>query len=142
MRSGGGLGRSDLRNRKKNGECCEERDCKQGRTTPRELPARSHGVGGVCAEPLGLADAELVPLCVPFPLRPLRARARNVPVCDCELRATCSGVPAATTRPPSSPPSGPRSIIQSADFITSRLCSMINTEAPPSMSLRKDVSSF
>jgi len=34
------------------------------------------------------------------------------------------------------PPSGPRSIIQSDDFITSRLCSMIRTEAPPSISLR------
>ena len=31
--------------------------------------------------------------------------------------ATCSGVPSATTCPPPSPPSGPRSTIQSADLI-------------------------
>ena len=35
-------------------------------------------------------------------------------------RRICSGVPAATTLPPFSPPSGPRSMIQSADLITSR----------------------
>jgi hypothetical protein len=38
--------------------------------------------------------------------------------------ATCSGVPWATSRPPASPPSGPRSTTQSAALITSRLCSI------------------
>ena len=42
------------------------------------------------------------------PRRPAPARSR------CPVRATSSGVPAATTRPPPSPPSGPRSITQSA----------------------------
>ena len=45
-------------------------------------------------------------------------------------RATCSGVPSATIRPPPSPPSGPRSMIQSAVLITSRLCSMTTTCCP------------
>ena len=35
-------------------------------------------------------------------------------------RVTCSGVPVATTRPPPSPPSGPRSMTQSAARITFR----------------------
>src|SRR5579863_777350 len=34
-------------------------------------------------------------------------------------RRICSGVPAATTCPPFSPPSGPMSMIQSADLMTS-----------------------
>ncbi len=51
--------------------------------------------------------------------------ASACPVYDFLLRATCSGVPCATTLPPSSPPSGPRSRIQSALRITSRLCSMM-----------------
>jgi len=38
--------------------------------------------------------------------------------------ARSSGVPSATTRPPPSPPSGPRSMTQSAVFTTSRLCSI------------------
>ena len=44
--------------------------------------------------------------------------------------ATSSGVPAATTMPPSSPPSGPMSMIRSADLITSRLCSITTTLLP------------
>ena len=48
------------------------------------------------------------------------------------LAATCSGVPWATTRPPSSPPSGPRSMIRSAVLITSRLCSITTTVLPGS----------
>ena len=38
--------------------------------------------------------------------------------------AICSGVPAATMRPPLSPPPGPMSITQSALAMTSRSCSM------------------
>jgi len=36
------------------------------------------------------------------------ARKESAPVCDCALRATCSGVPVAMILPPWSPPSGPR----------------------------------
>src|SRR5665647_2412862 len=56
----------------------------------------------------------------------LRARigARNRPVWLSSIRATCSGVPSAMTRPPPLPPSGPRSTTQSAFLMTSRLCSM------------------
>jgi cytochrome c-type biogenesis protein CcmF len=43
-------------------------------------------------------------------------------------RATFSGVPSAMIRPPRWPPSGPRSMIQSALRITSRLCSMTISE--------------
>src|SRR6266550_2878848 len=41
-----------------------------------------------------------------------------------------SGGPQATISPPPSPPSGPRSITQSAVFITSRLCSITTTVLP------------
>src|SRR6185369_11774872 len=73
-------------------------------------------------------------------LRPTRAHAfntafRNWPVYERSASwATASGVPAATTCPPASPPSGPRSITQSAVLMTSRLCSMITTELPCSTS--------
>ena len=43
-----------------------------------------------------------------------------------------SGVPAATTVPPSWPASGPMSITQSADLTTSRLCSIRTTVLPKS----------
>ena len=46
--------------------------------------------------------------------------------------AICSGVPTATTRPPRLPPSGPRSMTQSACATTSRLCSITTTELPSS----------
>ncbi|MCK7519430.1 MAG: hypothetical protein MZV64_17710 [Ignavibacteriales bacterium] len=45
---------------------------------------------------------------------------------------TCSGVPSASSSPPPSPPSGPRSMTQSAILMMSRLCSMISTELPAS----------
>ena len=45
-------------------------------------------------------------------------------------RATSSGVPVATARPPASPPSGPRSMTWSAVLMTSRLCSMTTTVLP------------
>jgi hypothetical protein len=47
-------------------------------------------------------------------------------------RTTPSGVPAATMRPPALPPSGPRSMTQSASAITSRSCSITTTLWPPS----------
>src|SRR3569833_2507788 len=45
-----------------------------------------------------------------------------------------SGVPQATISPPPSPPSGPRSMIQSAVLMTSRLCSITTTVLPWSAS--------
>ena len=67
---------------------------------------------------------------------------KNFPVCESLTWATCSGVPDATKNPPSSPPSGPMSMIQSAILITSRLCSMINTVLPWSLSLNNTSNSF
>src|SRR5712664_1148926 len=52
----------------------------------------------------------------PFlPLSFGRTSARNLPVYEPGVCATASGVPSATISPPSSPPSGPRSITWSAD---------------------------
>ena len=45
-----------------------------------------------------------------------------------------SGVPSKSTSPPFFPPSGPRSIIQSARRMMSRLCSMMTTVLPASTS--------
>src|SRR5439155_11576583 len=59
-----------------------------------------------------------------------KTSARKRPVCESGLAATSSGVPTATTFPPWSPPSGPRSTIQSAVLITSRLCSITRTVLP------------
>ena len=56
--------------------------------------------------------------------------------------ATSSGVPCATTVPPPEPPFGPRSTIQSADFTTSRLCSMVITLLPLSTRLCSTFSSL
>src|SRR5690606_8900646 len=61
--------------------------------------------------------------------------ARKRPVCECSTAASCSGVPSATMVPPRWPPSGPRSITQSAVLITSRLCSITTTVLPSSRSL-------
>ena len=58
------------------------------------------------------------------------------------LRIIASGVPAAMSRPPASPPSGPRSMIQSAARMTSRLCSMTSSECPAASSRSKAPSSF
>ncbi len=59
------------------------------------------------------------------------ARKRAVVLPDA---ATCSGVPAATTRPPASPPPGPRSSTQSAWATTSMSCSTSTTVLPASTS--------
>ena len=69
-------------------------------------------------------------------LRGARARRRYRPGVGTPLRrAMSSGVPWATMRPPASPPSGPRSMTQSAALITSRLCSM--TSRLPPFSIRR-----
>ena len=51
------------------------------------------------------------------------------------LRAIATGGPIATIWPPASPPSGPRSITQSAEAITSSWCSITTTVCPRSASL-------
>lgn len=61
---------------------------------------------------------------------PYRRRLRYVPVWLPATCATASGVPSAIIVPPPAPPSGPRSISQSADLIMSRLCSMMRTLFP------------
>src|SRR5467141_708881 len=106
-----------------------------------------HGSAGGILAPLEIVGEAPAGLDAPFAGRfawpfPLRTRARKWPVCDCVFLATCSGVPVAIILPPWSPPSGPRSINQSADLITSRLCSITSSEAPPSSSLRNALSSF
>ena len=55
---------------------------------------------------------------------------RKRPVWELSISATASGVPVAMISPPPSPPSGPRSTIQSAVLITSRLCSITTTVLP------------
>ena len=59
---------------------------------------------------------------------------RGRPVWLSGAAAMAPGGPMATTRPPASPPSGPRSMTQSAEAITSRLCSMTTTVLPRSTS--------
>src|ERR1039458_902034 len=53
-----------------------------------------------------------------------------------------SGVPTTTTSPPRDPPSGPRSITQSAVLMMSRLCSMTRIEPPASINRRKAAKSL
>ena len=57
---------------------------------------------------------------------------KNFPVYDFLKFDKFSGVPEKRTFPPSSPPSGPKSIIQSAHLITSKLCSITTTVLPQS----------
>jgi serine/threonine protein kinase len=82
----------------------------------------------------------------PLPLALRRDRSSsglmNWPVWLVATRATCSGVPVAITSPPAEPPSGPRSMIQSAVLMTSRLCSMTSTVLPPSTRRCRTSSSF
>src|SRR5690606_36276019 len=61
--------------------------------------------------------------------------ASAAPVCEAGVAWTCSVVPCTTSRPPPEPPSGPRSTIQSASAIRSRLCSITTTVCPASTSL-------
>src|SRR5450830_795032 len=67
---------------------------------------------------------------------------RNCPVRESGLRAICSGVPVAMMRPPLSPPSGPKSMTQSAFLIMSRLCSMTMTVLPLLVSSWRTPTSF
>ena len=57
-------------------------------------------------------------------------------------KAILSGSPSATIVPPPSPPSGPRSTIQSAHLITSKLCSMTTTVFPWSTKVCNTSKSF
>src|SRR3990167_93234 len=62
---------------------------------------------------------------------------RYFPVYDFFNLVICSGVPQPNTYPPSLPPFGPRSIIWSAHFKTSRLCSITITVCPLFINLWK-----
>src|SRR6185503_7563517 len=73
---------------------------------------------------------------------PRITRARYSPVAEPLTLATFSGVPSAMIRPPRAPPSGPRSTIQSAVLMTSRLCSITTTVLPVSTSRCSTWSSF
>ena len=68
---------------------------------------------------------------LPF-AKPGRTVRSDSPVYDSAQAATSSGVPSTTISPPPDPPSGPRSIIQSAVLSTSRLCSTTITVLPAS----------
>src|SRR5687768_1292473 len=103
-----------------------QRNCLQAGAVQRFLTVDGHSAILACSlRPLlPLAPAVFLVLAGPLTLSApfdLANTCRSAaPVWECSTRATCSGVPAATTRPPPSPPSGPRSITQSADFTTSR----------------------
>src|SRR6266446_4079897 len=73
---------------------------------------------------------------------PYRIGARYCPVKLREHLAISSGVPCTTISPPASPPSGPKSIIQSAVLMTSRLCSMTSRVFPEARSLKSTSSSL
>src|SRR5579872_1610527 len=73
---------------------------------------------------------------------PFNTRARYFPVYEPGSFAIASGGPTPTILPPRFPPSGPRSMTQSAVLITSRLCSMTTIEPPASMRRRKAASSL
>src|SRR5438445_11943500 len=93
-----------------------------------------HGSAAGILAPLETVAEGPVGLDAPFAGRfacpfPFSTRARKRPVCDCVLRATCSGVPVAIILPPWSPASGPSTIYQSADLITSRLHSIKSSDA-------------
>ncbi|VFS56212.1 Uncharacterized protein conserved in bacteria [Kluyvera cryocrescens] len=55
---------------------------------------------------------------------------RKRAVCEASQLATVSGVPETRISPPPLPPSGPRSTIQSAVLMTSRLCSITTMVLP------------
>ena len=63
---------------------------------------------------------------IPF----IRCDQMYLPVTLSRLERISAGVPTATMRPPSLPPPGPMSTIQSAERITSRSCSITTTVAP------------
>src|SRR5207244_12992281 len=65
------------------------------------------------------------------------AAATYRPVMLSGFAAISSGVPTATTSPPPSPPSGPRSMTWSAASMSCRLCSMTSTELPRSIRSRR-----
>ena len=64
------------------------------------------------------------------------------PVTDFLFFMISSGGPSASNCPPFSPPSGPKSIIQSAHFMRSRLCSITNIEWPLSIKASNEANSF
>src|SRR5262245_2736502 len=118
-----------------------------GRTYPAERGWRMRQAenqlaffSSVCVPYLSAAAFSLAQLNLPAIY--LSTLDRNRPVCDLVFCAIAGGGPTVTTLSPSSPPSGPRSIIQSALLMTSRLCSMIMIEPPASMSCLKAASNL
>ena len=97
----------------------------------------NHGHAGRRGHQLQAAG-EIVPgRLVEATLQPRRDSRSARPVCDASHAATASGVPATTSWPPPGPPSGPRSMTQSARAMTSRLCSTASTVWPASTSRSK-----
>ena len=98
----------------------------------------------VAAAPARLARRRCRAACADW-RRKRHARTRAAPcrcasvACAIDLAPAC---PRTTISPPASPPSGPRSMIQSAARITSRLCSITTSECPAASSWRNARSSF
>ena len=86
--------------------------------------------------------AEIIRLAGFLVIKHSAAPRRNLAVWEPSALAMSSGVPSATIRPPASPPSGPRSITQSAARMTSALCSMTSSVPPWSISRSKTARSF
>ena len=102
-------------------------------------PRTSMAVNSSCRSRGMRAAVPALHAALPLPARRPAARGtvrrdstlRNArPVWLASTSATSSGGPVATIRPPPAPPSGPRSMIQSAVLITSRLCSTTTTVLP------------
>src|SRR5213594_1481892 len=107
-------------------------DDKQMDRHPRDSSRPAGGEGD-------LRDAQEGPF---LPLGLGRTSARNLPVYEPGVWAIVSGEPSATISPPSSPPSGPRSMTWSADLTTSRWCSTTSTVLPASTSRLSTPRSF
>jgi hypothetical protein len=102
------------------------------RNTNSPLPSRERGGGEGGYADVGLCFAQRQPTHSPLPTTYFffNAPTKYCPVTLAGFIASCSGVPVAIICPPPAPPSGPRSTIQSAVLMTSRLCSMITTVLP------------
>ena len=96
---------------------------------PLDRQMRELGLGCVCGRCLApRLRASRLRVARPSATGPARAPGRcNDASAPARPAPAC---PAATTRPPPAPPSGPRSMTQSAVLITSRLCSMTTTVLP------------
>ena len=118
------------------------------RRTPRRrlaqhgaAPGRSSGCSGRARSPIGGSSGAPSGRSMPREARNARTPSRGA-----GRRRSCRSRRrrrrARTARPCGSPPSGPRSMIQSAVLITSRLCSITSTVLPWSTSRDSTVSSL